>query len=58
MWVSHVRAAIQAKLFQTSPTADKEWGWKGNSLVDTVGEGEGGMNWESSMETYTLPSLK
>ena len=44
MWVSHVRAAFQAKLFQTSPTADKEWGWKGNSLVDTVGEGEGGMN--------------
>ena len=24
-------------------------------LVDTVGEGDGGMNWESSIETYTLP---
>ena len=30
--------------------ADKE-----NGLVDTVGEGEGGRNWESIMETYTLP---
>ena len=27
-------------------------------LVDTVGEGEGGTNWESSMETYTLPEVK
>ena len=26
--------------------------------VDTVGEGEGGMNEESSMETYTLPYVK
>ena len=26
-----------------------------NSLVDTAGEGEGGMNWESGMETYTFP---
>ena len=24
-------------------------------LVDTVGVGEGGMNWKSSIETYTLP---
>ena len=23
--------------------------------MDTVGEGDGGMNWESSIETYTLP---
>ena len=30
----------------------------GNRLVDTVGEGEGGMNWENSMETYTLPYVK
>ena len=44
MCVSRVRAVIQAKLFLTSPTADKEWGWKGNSLVDTVGEGGGRMN--------------
>ena len=29
-----------------------------NWLVDTVGEGEGGMNWESSMEIYTLPCVK
>ena len=29
-----------------------------NRLVDTVGEGEGGMNWESSEETYTLPYVK
>ena len=26
----------------------------GNRLVDTVGEGEGGMNWESSIVTYEL----
>ena len=25
-----------------------------NRLADTVGEGEGGMNWESSIKTYTL----
>ena len=25
-----------------------------NRYVDTVGEGEGGTNWESSVETYTL----
>ena len=29
-----------------------------NRLADTVGEGEGGMNGESSMETYTLPYVK
>ena len=29
-----------------------------NRLVDTVREGEGGMNWEGGMETYTLPYLK
>ena len=27
-------------------------------LVDPVGEGEGGKNGESSMETYTLPYVK
>ena len=27
-------------------------------ILDTVGEGEGGMIWESSMETYTLPYVK
>ena len=27
-----------------------------NRLLDTVGEGEGGMIWENSIETYTLPS--
>ena len=26
-----------------------------NRLVDTVGEEGGGTNWESNMETYTLP---
>ena len=25
-----------------------------NRLVDTLGEGEGGTNWENSMDTYTL----
>ena len=29
-----------------------------NRLVDTVREGEGGMNWEGGMETCTLPYLK
>ena len=29
-----------------------------NRLVDTVGEGEGGMNGESSVETHTLPYVK
>ena len=26
--------------------------------MDTVGEGEGGMNWESNIETYILPYVK
>ena len=30
----------------------------GNRLVDTGGEGKGGTNWESSIETYTLPCVK
>ena len=29
-----------------------------NRLVDIVREGEGGTNWESSTETYTLPYVK
>ena len=29
-----------------------------NRLVDTVGEGESGMNSDSIMETYTLPYVK
>ena len=29
-----------------------------NRLVDTGQEGEGGANWESSIETYTLPYIK
>ena len=29
-----------------------------NGLVDTAGEGEDGMNWECSIETYTLPYVK
>ena len=29
-----------------------------NRLVDTAGEGEGGMNWESSIEIYALPCVK
>ena len=29
-----------------------------NRLVDTVGEGESGMNWENSMETDTLSYVK
>ena len=27
-------------------------------LVDTVGEGEGGKNWESSIDIYTLSCVK
>ena len=29
-----------------------------NRLRFTVGKGEGGMTWESSIETYTLPYIK
>ena len=29
-----------------------------NSLVDSVGEGEGGMIWEDSIETCVLPYVK
>ena len=29
-----------------------------NRFVDTAGDGEGGTNWENSMETYTLPYVK
>lgn len=28
------------------------------SKVDRVGEGEGGTNWESSINIYTLPSVR
>ena len=27
-------------------------------LVDTEGEGEGGMNWESTIDIYTLSCIK
>ena len=29
-----------------------------NRLVDTAGDGEGGMNWESSIDIYTLSCVK
>ena len=29
-----------------------------NRLLDSVGEGKGGMIWESSIETRTLPNVK
>ena len=29
-----------------------------NRIVDIAGEGEGGMNWEGSVEMYTLPYAK
>ena len=29
-----------------------------NRPVDTAGEGEGGANWEGSIEAYTLPAVK
>ena len=29
-----------------------------NGLVDTAGEGEGGTNWESSIDVYTLSCVK
>ena len=29
-----------------------------NRLVDSVGEGEGVMNWKSNIETHTLPYIK
>ena len=42
-----------AYLQDSSRDADVE-----NRLVDTVGEGKSGMNWESSIETYTRPWVK
>ena len=35
-------------------SAEKEW-WKDieKGVVNTMGDGEGGMNWESRIETYT-----
>ena len=40
-------------------SAEKEW-WKDieKGVVNTMGDGEGGMNWESSIDMYTLPSVK
>ena len=29
-----------------------------NRVVDTVGKGEGGMNWESGIDIYTLSCVK
>ena len=29
-----------------------------NRLLDSVGEGEGGVIWENNIETYTLPYVK
>ena len=29
-----------------------------NGLLDTVGEGEGGMNWESNIDIYALQHVK
>ena len=29
-----------------------------NALVDTAGEGEGGMDWNGSTETYASPGMK
>ena len=29
-----------------------------NRILDSVGEGEGGMIWENSIETYILPYVK
>ena len=44
----------------------EKWNWwtylqgrnRDTDIENTVGEGEGGMNWESSTETYTLPYVK
>ena len=29
-----------------------------NGIVDTAGEGDGGMTWESSIEMYMSPNVK
>ena len=34
------------------------WKKKKNKLLDSVGEGKGGMIWENSIETCTLPYVK
>ena len=38
--------------------AEQQWRHTENRLVDTVGQGEGGMDWDSNTETYTLPYAK
>ena len=49
--VSH---GVVCKLENYSQGSSGDAGKK-KRLVDTVHEGEGGMSWENSMETYTLP---
>ena len=40
-------------------SAGQEWRLKvQNRLMDTAWKGEGGTNWESSIEIYTLPCIK
>ena len=39
-------------------SSSKMWSLKQKRLVNPVGEGEGETNWESSIETYTLPYVK
>ena len=49
-WLQSIRI-IKAK--QTDWDADVE-----NGLVDTAGEGEGGVTWERSTDTNRLPCVK
>ena len=43
--------------FQTALSGNKHADVQ-NGLVDTEQEGEGGTNWESSIDKYTLPCVK
>jgi len=60
-WISHINTYIWnlerwywwTYLQGRNRDADVE-----NGLVDSEGEGEGWMNWESSVESYTLPCVK
>ena len=49
--------------FHFSWTLEKWYWWTyfsntENRLMDSTGQGESGKNWESSIETYTLPCVK
>ena len=53
--VSELRTCYTEKAYFQGKTRDPD---VENGLVDTAREGEGGTNWESSIEIYPLPCAK